>query len=587
MPRKIRRVPNLPDDLVRQPELPWLTWILFASFPLGVLTWATARPAMNWVHDWRARQQVVAARTNMDNGAWQEAAEIIQEAAKISPKEPEVLRVIADYQIQTQQSPDQAIQTLNQLRYSGKASVSDIAKLGLQHLLTGDAGAARRLLESVPTGQRSHSEVLELEAGILRREGRHADAEKILRNALATDQDDMKKRVRLAMYDSQQPFPEVRQRARDSLWEVARSAAGGAAHQAVTVLAQDTDLTPAQADELLRLALAHPQPQAACRYAALSAVMRLRPLDRPAMLEQEITRCQGGGQAEWLALGKWLASVGEHERLLTCLPSDLVAKSSQLLTLVLETQGRLHRWSAVSTQLAKAGAPLSEATRTLWAARVAEQLATTPAELRQSLRVALEAAAQGQDTVATQEVATIAERQAHWDLAVRAHLALAERNPQARRVLLEAAEKTAQRSRETGLLMLVAGKIQESTPEDAPAAARLAYLRLLTGEGLEVVSAQLAQMKSSPQGSLSTPFLQALAAFRLGQHEELRRLLALVSEPQDWPPGQRAVLAGLLAHIGEVARGYQLSERITASLLLVEERRLLSLISRTPEVTRR
>lgn len=72
-------------------------------------------------------------------------------------------------------------------------------------------------------------------------------------------------------------------------------------------------------------------------------------------------------------------------------------------------------------------------------------------------------------------------------------------------------------------------------------------------------------------------FLRALAAYRQGRVDEIGAALAQVKTVDTFPPGARAVFAGLLAVSGNAASAYQVAEKVPSTLLLPEERRFLAL----------
>jgi hypothetical protein len=68
---------------------------------------------------------------------------------------------------------------------------------------------------------------------------------------------------------------------------------------------------------------------------------------------------------------------------------------------------------------------------------------------------------------------------------------------------------------------------------------------------------------------------EAFAAYRMGDHAGIQQHLAGIGETSALPPGQRAVVAGLLSLTGKADRAYQIAEKIPAMVLLDEERAFL------------
>ena len=72
------------------------------------------------------------------------------------------------------------------------------------------------------------------------------------------------------------------------------------------------------------------------------------------------------------------------------------------------------------------------------------------------------------------------------------------------------------------------------------------------------------------------PDSETLAAYRQGRVNEIAPALAQVKDVDTFPPGARAVFAGLLAISGSTSSAYQVAEKVPSTLLLPEERRFLA-----------
>ena len=103
----------------------------------------------------------------------------------------------------------------------------------------------------------------------------------------------------------------------------------------------------------------------------------------------------------------------------------------------------------------------------------------------------------------------------------------------------------------------------------------LIYLKLLLGNEIESVAAQLPELATSVRISASAAsFLSALAAFRIGHGAELREKVVLIDAAK-LSTGQRAVLAALLQACGDVVHAFAIAENISRATLLPEEERML------------
>jgi hypothetical protein len=110
---------------------------------------------------------------------------------------------------------------------------------------------------------------------------------------------------------------------------------------------------------------------------------------------------------------------------------------------------------------------------------------------------------------------------------------------------------------------------------------RVNYLRLLLGADVELALKGLDDSRSiperhiTPDRQIALSFLRALAAYRIGKLAEIPAHLASVRQMETFPPGPRAVYAGLLDLVGQQAEAYQIAEGIRSTLLLPEERLFL------------
>jgi hypothetical protein len=101
------------------------------------------------------------------------------------------------------------------------------------------------------------------------------------------------------------------------------------------------------------------------------------------------------------------------------------------------------------------------------------------------------------------------------------------------------------------------------------------YLKLLDGSEMEKASDTIEHhLASHPDRLAFVSFIQAFAAYRYGDLK-LAEQKALQVPANKLPPGQRAVLAGILQACGKEAEAFRIAEKVPENIVLTEERRLL------------
>jgi len=148
--------------------------------------------------------------------------------------------------------------------------------------------------------------------------------------------------------------------------------------------------------------------------------------------------------------------------------------------------------------------------------------------------------------------------------------------------LLQKALECALSAKDSALMLEVSRKLHELRPASSAYADRLAYLRLILGEEIETVDLSRLKESNDMQAMFTVTLervppslLRALAAYRMGDRAGIQQHLAGLGDTSALPPGQRAVVAGLLSLSGMADRAYQIAEKIQAVVLLDEERAFL------------
>lgn len=523
------------------------------------------------------------ARAHREAGDLPEAARLLMEARRAAPQNVAVIRAIADFQTHANAPTLELAQTLKHLVEHAEATDADLISLASVEVRQGAVEAARQTLGRLSPAARATAEVIELEAAMLKLEGRHQEAEDRLRTALLARPGDPQAALKLAVIDYKQPLTVIHHRGREALWKIARHDDDTAA-SAIQLLTKDIHLTPEEAERLAALAEAHPAPGGA-RLAALGALAALRPQERAAIIQRESARAAAGTAQERQAFAQWLTAIGGHEHL----PAPAAASPAQArlqlknlppdqLHLRLEALAEAKRWDDLSALLIPdAEKILGTSAFHLWQARLAAQRDHQKESTRHHLRLAFETALRDENLPAARQSAETAARLAEPGLAALFYEDIAARekaSPRLRADLLEKAFTLHASGRDTAAMLRVARQTAELTPASRPAVFRSDYLALLAGESLEVIAHKMES--GATHDAAQRLLLRALASHRL--HQPIPDAAALKDlKTSVWPAGQRAVLAALIATTGDTATAFQIAERISPALLLPEEARLLRL----------
>ncbi len=565
---------------------PWITWFLTAGFLLALAVGIWGDKAMDFFrHHW-AQFLVTRTMQYMEEKDWQSAYNSAFQANRWLPDSPEVLRMTLTLLQKTNGDAVVMQQKIFRLEELQKTTPEDYILLSQLLIAQQDAAGARKALAHVPASKRQTFNVMEVSANILREEGRFQEAEALLREALQLEPDNHSRQFRLAILDYQPAFPEMRQRSRRKLWDLA-SLQDETGMNAILFLADDRDLNPKEVTQLLALVEAHPSRTDAARYAVLSAFIRLQPQDRETIVQREIQAQSTQKSSSRQALLQWLLKEQRHQEVLQLVTDTLAAQSSEMMEFKLTAMSQLGHWEQIRNLLAKSSTtPLSPAQSSLWLAKASSHLGADMDQTRQLLNRTVDYAYNEGRKVLVQRTAELAEELGQWDLAATYYNRLTA-NTQKRELtlLLEKLYEIHKQSRQTSELLETAERLVKLWPDNPEYRDRLLYLKLLTGNGIEVSTGNLhaataAELdvggaRSSHASPLPRALFESLAAYRMGDITTLRLWIKQVPSPERLDAGPRAVYAGLLFASGKVGDAYRLAEQIPPALLLESEERFL------------
>lgn len=456
-----------------------------------------------------------------------------------------------------------------------QATPADHAALGLALLHTGRYKEAHGIWEALPASERQHLGGLKLESSLLRFEGDVRAADAVLRKAYEAAPGDPESRLKLAVLDLDSSFPDIHAVASQRIWEMVRQGHGAEAVNAMEALAGVSDLTSPQAAELLERLARMPDVTGAPRYAILTGCLRALPSQRAQILDRETAGHSGRLDESSADFLRWLLQNRESARILNVLDRNVALNSPHLFPIYAEALNSTGHWKELRTLLTTSPAPpLSPGTAAVMLSYCSYKLGEAPEHAYNHLKEALHHARSRNAFPELFITGTSAEEMGFTDLALEAFNEVSEHRAY-RITALDHVLNIRRQQRNLSEIIETLEALLADSPGLAPYLDLYCYHKILAGEDMEKTAA-LAQhaVASGRQSSPTLHLALALASYR--QHDfkaaldEAKTLRAI-----DLPSGQRAVLAGILEACGDAAEAYQLAEKISPRLLLVEESRFL------------
>ncbi|MBL9180623.1 MAG: hypothetical protein JNN17_00660 [Verrucomicrobiaceae bacterium] len=505
---------------------------------------------------------------------WNEARRAMEQVQEEEKTNPAFLRVVAGYLTGTRSSPELLVKTLKSLAAAGQARPADDLWMSMACHAIGETGAARSAWEKLPAKLKDSQKAREVEIDLLVAEGRMQEAWQAEQRLLERFKDDPEIAMRLAGKRLRAPFPELQQAATRQLLELAaRDDLTGL--QSLRVLVRRPSLTAAEVETCLKRANQQPRLPLEDRLALVSTLMRFDPSRREALLQSETALHSERGAAIRARLASWLIAEGEFTRF-----NALVADASRLhpgdvYPLKAQALVAQNQWKELLALVEKTNRiPLAPSRAAVWRGLATWHLMPDrPQQVRHHLEEGIRLGGAEGNALALQGAASLAEQWGMLDLALAATRELAKPGTQGETAMLEKAWQLAATLKDSNSLAQVSARLHALRPDDPAAMKRHDYLRLLRGEEVESTLKGADAMKPQTTASAPLRLLQALKAFRMQDLPLAITLARGIESTADLSTGEKAVLAGLLAMSKEeVARAYQIAERIRPDSLLDEER---------------
>jgi len=577
--------------------------LLLAGGGLTLLAILLAGPVKRYFQKAEAESQLALARAALEHRAWAKALHHAGAALQAQPGHGAALHLAADAFHQLGGHPDEVLNLLTKAKAAGQTQPEVDLKLAQAQLRRGNLSAAQSAFNHVPPAARSGWLAAEVEAALLLAQGQEPAVAAQLRERLEADPTAPGAAFRLAVLDLSAPSPARCAAAKERLMQEARSDSVHAP-QAMHLLLQLRDLQATQARELAFLARKIPDPVGTeLRYAALSTLLRLEvPALRVALINAEAADVSKLGPEAAFRFLLFLAANREPEAMHNFIQPrrQLLAAIDvgQLFQLELEALAQSRQWPIVAEKLKSPDASRLEPwSRHLWSA-CAEAAATSPdrQQVRLSLEAAFEATERGRHAKHALYIADTAVLLGHHDFALICYEMLLQKMklPAEQIALLEKIDAALVQTPDAGSHLRFARHLAALIPGHAAHAFRVRYLELLINPSPATLNRVDNENPTPPDDADATHsarhrLLQAMVQYRrqhlLGaivmdrrrEQDSLQAELRGLEHAIPWPPGPRAVIAGLLAYTGETARAFQVAEKVPAALLLPEEMRMLEM----------
>lgn len=569
---------QVPDQPRPGARIGKFTWIVMGSFFLLVVLLLAWNPVKDALKTAWGRQYAKEARAALSGNDITGALPSVINARRWAPEDVEVIKVAVEFLKTTHSDPATLAQQLKLLSTKQALTEEQEALLGESLLAARKTAEARAVYERMENSGKKGTARLDLLSKLLSAEGHAEEAAEISRRSMRSQAETSPEaRLKRAIEDRRHAFPEVRRAAYAELWEMAAQDTQ-VAMQAILQLSSDPELSLGEARQLQEMVDKHPHRSLSSHLAIVTALIRLQPDQREAILDAETARFKEEKEGNLTDFARWLAEQGQHTRLLKLLPQDIAIRSRDLYSIMADALVAEGRWKDLHEMLTSHRPPVSAALAGVWLAEVESHLQPDLKETIRLLQNSIEVAKKDVNPAPLIAAGVVAEKLNLLDVAVEAYRAAAFDDTDGSIKLLQKAADLAQMQKVSTTILAIAYRLRELRPTSVAFAERCTYLRLVLGIDMELAKVQTGTAAATEDVTFKqgqTELLHALAAYRFGDKQKLAASLKALGELSRLSPGQRAVAAGLLALSGSNERAYQIAERVPERLLLDEERQFL------------
>ena len=535
-----------------------------------------ARPLYREVKARRALAIVDQAGAAIDRGEGSEASTLLRQAALMAFQDE---RVSGQLIYQAARAGDMAsVAEIGKKMDTGKASADEMLIFGERSLGAGRAADVTRALEYLPPDLPPEQAVKRtmLEAGLLAAQQQPAQAESVLREALArilTPESDelriMLANLLLAGQDRSR-LDEARK-----LLEQAAGGTGANSLAALRVLAlSQAGLSPdaqQQLDATITRLRAHPDCSAEDELFIARLLISSNP-DRQKEAVQNLVARMREREAnidERTAAARWLIGLQAHDAVLEVITPEEAGSHAGALMVRLDALSGLNRWDECSELIeTNHGGTVPDTLYHLFRARIAgtrNDAATEEAEKRQ-LRQVMQFAELPHVLFAARYAETVG-----WKPEAFAAWRILASDSGAKADALRGQMRTFPPTATAADGFAIANELLALQPQDPSSRLSLAFFGLLAGQNIEASAATAEEFLAADPESVDIRRVAALARLRTGQ---ATKGLAILPDDNGEPRWQ-TLHAALLRAAGRKADAEKVANKVDPSTLTPEEKDLL------------
>ncbi|MEM8953476.1 MAG: hypothetical protein AAGD22_04920, partial [Verrucomicrobiota bacterium] len=522
--------------------------------------------------------------SRLDEKDIQGAINAANQAYRLSPEEPEVIRSLAKLYRMGGGGAKEALYLLNKLVGMNVATTEDRRDLVQTLAALGELRKAQALAQELSLEDPNDPETIALRARLLIAEGDIAKGLNLLRRAQQIKPTSESDRLLLAQLFIKYGSFEEKAQAWMMLKEVAK-VDNPTGTKALELLRRNFS----EETELLPLLLIPPSQESSPQLAYVTDLKRrilLNPSAKEELLDEAWKEFDAMGKrsiSQINALTRWLYRQGDAQLIIDHLDWQIAKDDANLTAVYLSSLGTLDSWNRVKEILEDDEVPVPDVHRATYLAYCAEKLDLGYPLMRMHLQDALKAIRENKAYQEALSVGVYAQYYFFNDIARQA-FRYATNSGVTGQAAFERLLAMSDTASDAKALRGITGEFLRGFPNRPGLRERFLYLKLLTGMEVELAHYEMQRLLPHASSHDTAAIVLALAHYRMGDIEGARQLCES-AELSNLSSGHKAVYAGVMSRSNRVELARNISREIPISLLLDEERKLIKDLVSPPKVT--
>jgi predicted Zn-dependent protease len=527
-----------------------------------------------WGKGWRGRSFAAEAERATAAAQWPEAAEKVQAAVQMAPREPAVLRAAAHFY--TRIGSPQAYRYWKALLALPGATADERREATGYGLAVQRYDLSEEQLGILRQAEPARAEHLDLAAQLAWRKNDRTAALALTDQLLTLNPGHPGARLRHGQILAASPSDGPKAQGIRELLALGQSDAPTAL-AALETLANEPALPTDQVRAIAAELATHPGGKTEHRLAAMSLEKRLAPERRAELVERAVENFHSGGPEALAALARWLMQQGEAARVLELIPLPVSLTRQDLFLVRVDALAAQKQWAAIRQILSDVEAPIQPFYREVFLAHATTELGgDRPAKAHWTAALA----AASRDPSLLLYLVQYAEKIGALPIAEKAWRQLAQNPNWALRANAALVPLVEAQGNTRGLRDLMR-QLRRLAPDDPAPRHDEAYLDLLLGENIRAAQETAAQLLREHPERLAYHGTVALGYLRAGDPAAaLRQYDRLEFQWAKAPPSTQAIRAAVLLANEELALAQAAAATVALSALKPEERELISPLRR-------